>query len=58
MKIAIDIRRIEDFGVGTYIRNLVRTLAIRDEVNRYILLGDPEKVSGLTALPENFRVVK
>ena len=57
MRIAIDVRRIEDFGVGTYIRNLVRTLATRDQVNRYVLLGDPEKVAAVTALPENFRVV-
>jgi len=26
MKIAIDIRRMTEFGVGTYIRNVVRTL--------------------------------
>jgi len=58
MNIAIDVRRIEDFGVGTYIRNLVRTLATSDTVNRYLLLGEPEKVSRVAALPENFRVVE
>jgi len=26
VKIAIDIRRMTEFGVGTYIRNVVRTL--------------------------------
>lgn len=57
MRIAIDIRRIEDFGVGTYIRNLIRTLAARDPVNLYSLLGDPGKASRVTALPENFRVL-
>ena len=30
MKIAIDARRIRDFGVGTYIRNLLRQLARLD----------------------------
>ena len=57
MNIAIDVRRIEDFGVGTYIRNLVRTLAASDEVNRYLLLGDPAKISEVATLPDNFRVV-
>ena len=58
MRIAIDIRRIEDFGVGTYIRNLVRTLVARDRDNSYFLLGDPKKVSEVAALPENFQVVE
>ncbi len=57
MKIAIDIRRIQDFGVGTYIRNLVKTLALRDFENDYLLLGDPEKASSLGELPEHFRVM-
>ncbi len=63
MNIALDIRRIHDFGVGTYIRNLVRRLARQDRTNRYLLVeatqsppgtdeGDLE--SELEALPENF----
>jgi glycosyltransferase involved in cell wall biosynthesis len=58
MNIAIDVRRIEDFGVGTYIRNLIRTLAACDRENRYLLLGDQGKVALVAALPENFRVVE
>jgi len=57
MRIAINVCRIGDFGVGTYIRNLVRTLAARDRENSYILLGDPKKVAEDMALPENFQVV-
>jgi glycosyltransferase involved in cell wall biosynthesis len=57
MNIAIDVRRIEDFGVGTYIRNLVRTLATTDEVNGYVLLGDPQKVAEVAELPPNFKVI-
>ena len=30
VKIAIDIRRMTEFGVGTYIRNVVRTLGRLD----------------------------
>ena len=58
MRIAIDIRRIEDFGVGTYIRNLIRTLAVRDAGHEYILLGDPEQAKAAATLPENFSLVK
>jgi glycosyltransferase involved in cell wall biosynthesis len=58
MKIAINVCRIGDFGVGTYIRNLVRTLAARDRENSYVLFGDPKKVAEETALPENFQVVE
>jgi len=35
LRIAIDVRRIRDFGIGTYIRNLVRELARLDCENRY-----------------------
>ncbi len=58
MRIAIDIRRIQDFGVGTYISNLIRTLASKDFENRYVLLGDPEKASAAGAFPENFKIVR
>ncbi len=57
MRIAIDIRRIQDFGVGTYIRNLLKTLAGKDNNNYYILLGDAEKTSAVVSLPENFQVL-
>jgi glycosyltransferase involved in cell wall biosynthesis len=46
--IVIDVRRIGDFGIGTYIRNLVRALAVVDEWNTYTLIVRP----GETAVPE------
>jgi len=58
MRIAINVCRIGDFGVGTYIRNLVRTLAFRDRENRYLLLGDEQKISEEIPLPDNFEVVQ
>ena len=58
MKIAIDIRRLQDFGVGTYIRNLVRTLASKDLQNSYVLLGDPKQASDVGVLPDNFKIVR
>jgi glycosyltransferase involved in cell wall biosynthesis len=39
--IAIDARKLLDFGIGTYLRGLVRGLAAIDRETRYVLLGDP-----------------
>jgi glycosyltransferase involved in cell wall biosynthesis len=57
VKIAIDIRRMTDFGVGTYIRNVVRTLGRLDHENQYSLIGSPAKVEEIGALPPNFHCV-
>jgi glycosyltransferase involved in cell wall biosynthesis len=57
VKVAIDIRRITDFGVGTYIRNIVRALSRLDRENKYYLIGPPEKAGEIGALPSNFHTV-
>jgi glycosyltransferase involved in cell wall biosynthesis len=57
VKIAIDIRRMTEFGVGTYIRNVVRTLGRLDRETTYLLIGSPEKVKEIGALPANFHMV-
>ncbi len=57
MKIAIDIRRMNEFGVGTYTRNIIRALARQDRDNQYFLLGPPEKVQEIGKLPENFKAI-
>jgi glycosyltransferase involved in cell wall biosynthesis len=57
VKIAIDIRRMTDFGVGTYIRNVVRALGRLDGSNEYFLIGSPPKVNEIGALPGNFTTV-
>ena len=54
--IGIDARKIQDFGIGTYVRNLVRSLAAIDSENRYILLAKPGDHEALRDLPENFQV--
>ena len=41
LHIVIDVRRIRDFGIGTYIRNLTRALARLDQENRYTLIAAP-----------------
>ena len=57
MRVAIDIRRISEFGVGTYTRNAIRTLARLDQSNEYFLLGIPGKLGDVGPLPSNFVTV-
>ena len=57
VKIAIDIRRMTEFGVGTYIRNVVRTLGRLDHETTYVLIGSPAKVKEIGPLPPNFHTV-
>ena len=63
MRVAIDIRRITEFGVGTYTRNAIRTLARLDHENEYFLIGIPDKVGprgkigDIGPLPPNFVTV-
>ncbi|MGP0096795.1 MAG: glycosyltransferase family 4 protein [Terriglobales bacterium] len=46
-----------EFGVGTYIRNVVRTLASLDRESKYFLIGAPGKVAECGPLPPNFHAV-
>ena len=46
-----------EFGIGTYIRNVVRTLARLDRESKYFLIGLPAKVAEYGALPPNFQAV-
>ena len=54
MKVAIDIRRMTEFGVGTYTRNVVRALGRLDHCNQYTLIGAPQKMAEIGPLPANF----
>jgi glycosyltransferase involved in cell wall biosynthesis len=58
VRIALDIRAVSDFGVGTYIRNVVRELGKLDHTNEYVLVGDAERIFDLTHFPGNFRAVQ
>jgi glycosyltransferase involved in cell wall biosynthesis len=57
LRIAIDTRRIRDFGVGTYIRNLVQALAAAGTDHRYLLICAPDDVRQFASLPPNFDIV-
>src|SRR6195256_2719556 len=47
-----------EFGVGTYIRNVVRTLARLDRDSKYFLIGSLAKVAECGELPPNFHAVE
>ena len=57
MRVAIDTRKIHDFGVGTYIRNLLRQLARIDQDTEYILLCREPDLGIAAQLGPNFRGV-
>lgn len=56
-RIAIDARKLRDFGIGTYIRNLIENLAELDRHNEYVLLVAPDGRDRLAHLPDNFRTL-
>ena len=54
MRIALDIRRAGDFGIGTYLRNILQQLARQDSENQYLLIGAPRHLEEIGSLPQNF----
>ena len=57
MRIAIDARKLRDYGIGTYIRNLLRHLARMDDKTEYVVLCREEDRAFAAELGENFRAV-
>ena len=57
MNITIDARRIRDFGVGTYIRNLLQALAAAGTDHHYHVICSPEDMRQFADLPANFETV-
>ncbi len=57
LHIAIDVRRVRDFGIGTYIRNITRALARLDQENQYTLIALPSDLDQVEGLGPNFKVV-
>ena len=55
MRIVIDVRKLHDFGVGTYVRNLVHWLARLDQESDYILICRREDCERVEQLGPNFR---
>jgi glycosyltransferase involved in cell wall biosynthesis len=57
MRVAIDARKLHDFGIGTYIRNLLRQLARIDHDTEYVLLCGEGDLGVAAQLGPNFRAV-
>ncbi|MFO7301268.1 MAG: glycosyltransferase family 1 protein [Acidobacteriota bacterium] len=54
MRIAIDARKLHDYGIGTYVRNLVFWLSKLDVDDEYVLLCRNDDVEPLRALGPRF----
>jgi glycosyltransferase involved in cell wall biosynthesis len=54
MRVAIDIRRAGDFGIGTYIRNIINQFARTNNKTEYLLIGEQRHLQQFDALPGNF----
>ncbi len=57
MRIAIDARKLHDFGIGTYVRNLLRQLARQDQATDYVVLCRPQDREYVAELGANLRAV-
>jgi glycosyltransferase involved in cell wall biosynthesis len=55
LHIAIDARRIRDFGIGAYIRGLLTGLAEIDSSDRYTYVVSHADLTAVPKLPENFQ---
>ena len=54
MRVAIDIRKLHDYGIGTYVRNLIRELARLDDTTEYVLLCRQADLKQVSSLGGNF----
>lgn len=57
MRIAIDARKLHDFGIGTYVRNLLRHLARLDDRTEYVVLCRKADRGYVAEIGSNFRPV-
>ena len=57
MRVAIDIRKLRDYGIGTYVRNIVTQIAQLDTENEYVLISRPDDLEFTRSLGPNIRGV-
>lgn len=57
LRIAIDARKLRDFGIGTYIRNILTELSRLDRTTEYVVLCRPDDLDSGEVLGRNFRMV-
>jgi glycosyltransferase involved in cell wall biosynthesis len=58
VRIAIDVRKLHDYGIGTYVRNLVHGLAQQDGGDTYILLCQRSDMEFVRALGPRFEALR
>src|SRR5579872_5704938 len=58
MRVAIDVRRAVDFGIGTYIRNIVNQFARNNAGSGYLLIGQQSHIQQFDPLPGNFTLLE
>lgn len=56
-RIAIDARKLRDFGIGTYLRNILVELSRLDRTTEYVVLCRPDDIDSGDVLGSNFRMV-
>ncbi len=54
VRIAIDARKLHDYGIGTYVRNLVREFSHQDSPEHYVLICQPGDEEFVRALGPRF----
>jgi glycosyltransferase involved in cell wall biosynthesis len=54
LRIVIDVRRVRDFGIGTYIRSLLHALAALNQADDFTLVALPEERRTFEGLGPNF----
>lgn len=54
-RIGIDIRKLKDYGIGTYIQNLLAGIEVEDKENDYVLFHRPDE--DITSLPSGMEKV-
>jgi glycosyltransferase involved in cell wall biosynthesis len=57
MRIAIDVRKVSEFGVGSHVWNLVRNLSRLDSTNDYFLMGSRRQRHEFGPLGPNFQSI-
>jgi glycosyltransferase involved in cell wall biosynthesis len=57
MRIAIDGRKLRDYGIGTYVRNLLRQLGRQDTANDYVVFCRASDCDTIEELSPRFRAV-
>ena len=57
MRIGIDARKLHDFGIGTYLQNLLKELVRLDDDAEYVVLCRADDVAWLTELGPRLRPV-